>query len=66
MTDFPAIADVTLQPNNESFVVSSTWEGEQADRQDIDYTEGLYIDYRWFDQQQIDPIYEFGFGMYSE
>lgn len=22
MTDFPALADVTLQPNNESFVVS--------------------------------------------
>ena len=27
MTDFPALADVTLQPNNESFVVSlAVWE----------------------------------------
>ena len=28
-----------------------------------DFTEGLYIDYRYFDQHSIAPRYEFGFGM---
>jgi beta-glucosidase len=26
----------------------------------IDYTEGLSIDYRWFDLKNIDPRFEFG------
>ncbi|EIN07941.1 glycoside hydrolase family 3 protein [Punctularia strigosozonata HHB-11173 SS5] len=30
---------------------------------DIDYTEGLFIDYRHFDQAGITPRYEFGFGL---
>jgi len=29
----------------------------------IDYTEGLFIDYRWFDQNSIEPQFEFGFGL---
>ncbi|KAI0127350.1 glycosyl hydrolase family 3 N terminal domain-containing protein [Xylariales sp. AK1849] len=32
-----------------------------------DFTEGVYIDYRAFDKNQIEPRFEFGFGMsYSE
>lgn len=30
---------------------------------DSDFTEGLYIDYRYFDKQNITPRYEFGFGL---
>eukprot|EP01113_Clastostelium_recurvatum_P039596 TRINITY_DN605_c0_g1_i2.p1 TRINITY_DN605_c0_g1~~TRINITY_DN605_c0_g1_i2.p1 ORF type:complete len:754 (-),score=134.82 TRINITY_DN605_c0_g1_i2:86-2347(-) len=29
----------------------------------IDYTEGLYLDYRWFDAKNIQPVFEFGFGL---
>ncbi|KAF9649723.1 beta-glucosidase [Thelephora ganbajun] len=29
----------------------------------IPYTEGLLIDYRWFDAKQIIPRFEFGFGL---
>nr|BAE43955.1 membrane beta-glucosidase 1 [Physarum polycephalum] len=29
----------------------------------INYTEALLIDYRWFDQKNIAPQYEFGFGL---
>lgn len=29
----------------------------------IPYTEGLFIDYRWFDQNAITPTFEFGFGL---
>ncbi|OTB03915.1 glycoside hydrolase family 3 protein [Hypoxylon sp. CI-4A] len=28
-----------------------------------EFKEGLYIDYKQFDQQEIDPRYEFGFGL---
>ena len=28
-----------------------------------DFTEGIFIDYRHFDQAGIEPVYEFGFGM---
>eukprot|EP00026_Physarum_polycephalum_P003732 Phypoly_transcript_03746.p1 GENE.Phypoly_transcript_03746~~Phypoly_transcript_03746.p1 ORF type:complete len:751 (+),score=112.06 Phypoly_transcript_03746:59-2311(+) len=29
----------------------------------IPYSEGLYIDYRWFDAKNIAPTFEFGFGL---
>lgn len=29
----------------------------------IDFTEGVFIDYRAFDQADLTPIYEFGFGL---
>lgn len=29
----------------------------------IDYTEGLFVDYRHFDQADIEPRFEFGFGL---
>jgi beta-glucosidase len=37
--------------------------GTDADILSINYTEGLFIDYRWFDAQNITPRYEFGFGL---
>ncbi|KAG0694111.1 glycoside hydrolase family 3 protein [Suillus ampliporus] len=37
--------------------------GTAADILSINYTEGLFIDYRWFDAQNITPRYEFGFGL---
>ena len=41
--------DVVYQPN--------------GDVPQIDFEEGLFIDYRWFDKQGIEPRFEFGFGM---
>ncbi|KAH7924410.1 family 3 glycoside hydrolase [Leucogyrophana mollusca] len=37
--------------------------GTEADILSINYTEGLMIDYRWFDAMNITPRYEFGFGL---
>ena len=28
-----------------------------------DYSEGLMVGYRWFDQQRIEPLYPFGYGL---
>ncbi|KUI64547.1 putative beta-glucosidase A [Cytospora mali] len=44
-------ADILYQPNN----------GEGAPQQD--FTEGVYIDYRYFDKTNTTPIYEFGHGL---
>ncbi|KAH7324735.1 glycosyl hydrolase family 3 N terminal domain-containing protein [Stachybotrys elegans] len=30
---------------------------------EANFTEGLYIDYRYFDKKNITPLYEFGFGL---
>lgn len=43
--------DVLYSPNN----------GVNAPQ--IDFTEGVFIDYRAFDKANITPIYEFGFGL---
>ncbi|KZT29530.1 glycoside hydrolase family 3 protein [Neolentinus lepideus HHB14362 ss-1] len=37
--------------------------GYPQDILSINYTQGLFIDYRWFDAMGITPRYEFGFGM---
>jgi len=29
----------------------------------VDFTEGVFVDYRAFDQNNIQPVYEFGFGL---
>jgi beta-glucosidase len=44
-------ADVLYEPNN----------GKAAPQ--IDFSEGVFIDYRAFDRANITPIYEFGFGL---
>lgn len=43
--------DILYNPNN----------GQGAPQDD--FTEGVFIDYRAFDKQNITPIYEFGFGL---
>ncbi|KAI0835614.1 glycoside hydrolase family 3 protein [Hypoxylon sp. FL0890] len=44
-------ADVLYEPNN----------GNGAPQ--LDFTEGVFIDYRALDHANIDPIFEFGFGL---
>ncbi|KAH7355787.1 beta-glucosidase-like protein [Pyrenochaeta sp. MPI-SDFR-AT-0127] len=49
-SDYGALLNSTVDPSNPAFLQS-------------DFTEGLYIDYRAFDAQNITPQYEFGFGL---
>lgn len=46
--------DLLYEPNNP---------GENGGPPQIDFDEGIFIDYRAFDKQNITPIYEFGFGL---
>ncbi|GAB1524392.1 hypothetical protein RhiTH_007546 [Rhizoctonia solani] len=36
---------------------------DPSEQPQIPYTEGLLIDYRWFDAKNIEPRYEFGLGL---
>jgi len=36
---------------------------ESTEAPKVNFTEGTFIDYRWFDEQNIEPVYEFGFGL---
>jgi beta-glucosidase len=49
-SDYGHLLNSTTDPSNPAFLQS-------------DFTEGLYIDYRAFDAQNITPRYEFGFGL---
>ncbi|KAL7938922.1 glycoside hydrolase family 3 protein [Trichoderma chlorosporum] len=37
--------------------------GEYVNFPQADFTEGVYLDYRYFDKKGIEPRYEFGFGL---
>ena len=50
MSEYPALVDFSIEPNNVSLVP-------------VNYAEGLYLEFRWFDLHNITPIYELGFGL---
>ncbi|KAF8328930.1 glycoside hydrolase family 3 protein [Cantharellus anzutake] len=41
----------------------SDYSADIGPNHDVDYTEGLYLDYRWFDKQNISPRFPFGYGL---
>ncbi|KAI5837331.1 putative beta-glucosidase L [Morchella snyderi] len=40
--------------------VQYDWDGFQPEQE---FSEGLFIDYKWFDKNNIDPRFEFGYGL---
>lgn len=65
-----AIADVLYGDVNPSGKLIHTIARSESDypaltctTDDCDFTEGVFLDYRWFDEQQISPRFEFGFGL---
>ncbi|KAF9228161.1 glycoside hydrolase family 3 protein [Gyrodon lividus] len=53
----------TIAKNITDYPAQPIFGGTADDILSIDYTEGLFIDYRWFDANNIEPRYEFGFGL---
>ncbi|KAL4062620.1 glycoside hydrolase family 3 protein [Scleroderma yunnanense] len=53
----------TIAKNPSDYPAQLTLGGTLTDILSINYTEGLFIDYRWFDAHNITPRYEFGYGL---
>lgn len=48
----------------EDFYVGWNDEGEQNHPvYDVEYKEGVFVGYRWFENKKIEPLYPFGFGL---
>ncbi len=61
MADLPTAGSVNQYPG---LVSGSTTRppGDTSPRQ-VDYTESLQVGYRWYDAQNIEPLFPFGFGL---
>jgi len=49
----------TLAQNRSNYPADVVYSGSQQ----IDYKEGLLVDYKWFDAKNIEPLFPFGFGL---
>ena len=57
-----ALADVITGKVNPSGRLTDTW-AKNGDLENEEYSEGIYIGYRWFDKNGIPPRYPFGYGL---
>lgn len=73
-----SLADVLTGAVNPSGRLTATWAkkykdystcyspavmNKSAERNEIDYKEGIYVGYRYFDAFDVTPLYPFGFGL---
>ena len=47
----------------EDYPSADTFGNQNGNLDDEEYTEGIYVGYRWFDKQSIKPRYPFGYGL---
>lgn len=72
-----ACADILFGRSNPSGRLSATMPVKLSDtpgylgftgrKFDIDYSEGIYVGYRYYDKKELEPLYPFGYGLsYTE
>lgn len=47
----------------EDYPSADTFSYRNGDLENEEYSEGIYVGYRWFDEKEITPRYRFGFGL---
>lgn len=47
----------------EDYPSADTYSYRNGDLDNEEYSEGIYVGYRWFDEKEITPRYPFGFGL---
>ncbi|MCR5268908.1 MAG: glycoside hydrolase family 3 C-terminal domain-containing protein [Lachnospiraceae bacterium] len=65
------LADIVLGKSDPSGKLTTTWTkwedypkiGNFGDKNDTNYTEGIYVGYRYFDSLFVEPQFPFGFGL---
>ena len=66
-----ALTDILLGKENPSGKLATTWAawgdyqkiGSFGDKNNTDYTEGIYIGYRYFNSIGVQPLFPFGYGL---
>ena len=53
----------TWAKNYEDYPCANTFSHRNGDLENEEYTEGIYVGYRWFDQKNIAPRYPYGHGL---
>ena len=64
------LADILLGKANPSGKLSTTWAwwedyssiGDFGGKDDVNYVEGIYVGYRYFDSAGVKPLFPFGYG----
>jgi beta-glucosidase len=57
----------TWARNYEDYPSADTFGHRNGDLENEEYSEGIYVGYRWFDKKGIKPRFDFGFGLsYTE
>ena len=64
------LADILLGKANPSGKLTTTWAwwedyssiGDFGDKDEVNYVEGIYVGYRYFDSTDVDPLFPFGYG----
>ena len=64
------LADILLGKANPSGKLSTTWAwwedyssiGDFGGKDDVNYVEGIYVGYRYFDSAKVEPLFPFGYG----
>ena len=64
------LADILLGKANPSGKLTTTWAwwedyssiGDFGDKDEVNYVEGIYVGYRYFDSADVEPLFPFGYG----
>jgi beta-glucosidase len=53
----------TIGKNVEDYDQNAYYNETRSLYPSTNFTEGVFIDYKWFDKQNTTPLYEYGFGL---